>query len=472
MPGRTDRGGRCRKISQFSIIPLNRTTMMSERSTDLTGRRPFPVLAGEDGLETLKAILRHRSLLAGLEVMQAHLGSAFQISLPRFNPIVLSGPDYNRRVLVTERDRFLWRNEQDPVTHLLQHGILVEDGTSHDQLKTLMDPPLRRARAYEQVEAIWRYTDLITDQWENGSVEEMLVEMRRLALVILFGTLFGVEVMDDLDRLWGPILKVIRYISPGLWLVLPGAPRPGYRRAIDELDGYLFQLIAARRATAADSPDLLSCLAAEPEMTPALIRDQLLTMLIAGHDTSTALLAWALYLLGAHPAAMTLARAEVDQVLAGNPPDQQNILGLQYLDQVIKETLRLYPPIHVGNRLARSAVQLDDFLIPAGQRVMYSIYLSHRDPRFWPDAEQFKPERFSTQAEHSRPAFSYVPFGGGPRPCIGAAFAQVEARVVLARLLQTFDFSLLPGRVHRHMGATLEPHPGVRMLVARRSSDG
>ncbi len=444
--------------------------MKSESDSGAEIIRPFPSLAGEDGLQTLKAILKHRSLLAGLEVMHAQLGSAYQISLPRFTPVVLSGPEFNRQILVTERERFLWRNESDPVTHLLRHGILVEDGASHDHLKSLMDPPLRRARAYEQIEAMWRYTDLITSRWADGGVEDMLVQMRRLALVILFGTLFGVEVLDDLDRLWGPILKVIRYISPGLWLVLPGAPRPGYAGAIAELDDYLYQLIAARRQAASDSPDLLSRLAAEPEMTPALIRDQLLTMLIAGHDTSTALLAWALYLLGEHPDALARARDEVDQALAGDPPDHNNLSGLEYLDQVIKETLRLYPPIHVGNRMTNSAVRVADHQIPPGQRVMYSIYLTHRDPQYWPDADRFKPERFSPQAERTHPAFSYVPFGGGPRPCIGAAFAQVEAKVVLARLLQTFDFIPVPAKVYRHMGATLEPHPGVRMRLARRSA--
>jgi cytochrome P450 len=444
------------------------------KSENLPGQKtnlPFPTLAGEDGLQTLRAIVQHRSLLAGLEVMHAQLGSAFQISLPRFNPIVLSGPELNRQILVAERELFLWRNERDPVTHLLRHGILVEDGDSHDHLKSLMDPSLRRARAYEQIEAMWRYTDLITSRWVDGDTEDMLVQMRGLALVILFGTLFGVEVLDDLDRLWGPILKVIRYISPGLWLVFPGAPRPGYQGAIQELDDYLYELIAARRQAATDSPDLLSRLAAEPEMTPALIRDQLLTMLIAGHDTSTALLAWALYLFGEHPDALARARDEVDQALAGDPPNHSNLAGLQYLDQVIKETLRLYPPIHVGNRMTNTPVQVNDYLIPEGQRVMYSIYLTHRDPQHWPDADQFKPERFSPRAERTHPAFSYVPFGGGPRPCIGAAFAQVEAKVVLARLLQTFDFVLLPGKVYRHMGATLEPHPGVRMRVVRRSAN-
>lgn len=443
---------------------------MAERTAGPEGGRPLPALAGEGGLRTLKAILQHRSLLAGLEVMHAHLGSAFQINLPRFNPIVLSGPANCRQVLVAERERFCWRNEGDPVTHLLRHGILVEDGASHDRLKAMMDPPLRRARAYEQVEAMWRYTDVITRRWADGTVEDMLVQMRRLALVILFGTLFGVEVLNDLERLWGPILKVIRYISPGPWLVFPGAPRPGYQGAIQALDDYLYPLIESRRAAASGASDLLSCLAAEPEMSPALIRDQLLTMLIAGHDTSTALLAWALYLLGQQPDALARARDEVDGVLAGSPPDPHNLARLQYLDQVLKETLRLYPPIHVGNRLTNAPVRVQGYEIPPGQRVMVSIYLSHRDPRFWPEAEQFRPERFSPRAERTYPAFSYLPFGGGPRPCIGAAFAQVEAKVVLARLLQTYHFTPLPGRVYRHMGATLEPHPGVRMRVMARSA--
>jgi len=205
-----------------------------------------------------------------------------------------------------------------------------------------------------------------------------------------------------------------------------------------------------------------------PGMSDGLIRDQLLTMLIAGHDTSTALLAWSLYLLGKHPGELERVRAEVDQMAGRQPPDLETVNRLERMDQVIKEALRLYPPIHIGNRKAAIDLEFKGYEIPAGTRVVYSIYLSHRQEKYWPDPKRFDPDRFSPEQSQARPHYAYVPFGGGPRNCIGLAFAQVEVKIVLARILQNFDLELLDTRVRPHMGATLEPRPGVRMLASRR----
>ena len=195
----------------------------------------------------------------------------------------------------------------------------------------------------------------------------------------------------------------------------------------------------------------------EAGLSDDVIRDQMLTMLIAGHDTSTALLAWTFALIGQHPELQARLVEEVD-TLERSP----------LLDQVIKESLRLYPPIHIGNRRVVENLEFQDGTVPVGERMFYSIYLTHRDSSIWENAEDFCPERFA----HGRktPPFSYVPFGGGPRACIGAAFGQAEARVVLARLLQTHRFEFTNHKIQAHMGATLEPRPGVRMKVFRRDS--
>jgi cytochrome P450 len=275
--------------------------------------------------------------------------------------------------------------------------------------------------------------------------------------------------------MWQPILRSLDYISPGLWLLWTGTPRFGFDQPLNELDDYLYELIRARRETISKAPNpdeddnLLTHLVKTPEMTDSLIRDQLLTMLIAGHDTSTAMLSWALYLLGRHPEVMAMAQAEIDQVLAHDQPNNENMEQLPYLDQVIKETLRLYPPIHVSNRQAAEDVIINGYQIPAGTRVMYSIYLAHRDPKYWSDPADFRPERFQLgNTTEKQPPFTYLPFGGGPRNCIGAAFAQIEARVVVSRILQRFSLELLNQNVHTHMGATLEPRPGVKMRVTHR----
>jgi cytochrome P450 len=206
----------------------------------------------------------------------------------------------------------------------------------------------------------------------------------------------------------------------------------------------------------------------EAGLDDGLIRDQVLTMLIAGHDTSTALLTWAWWLMGDHPAVLARARREVDEVLGAEPPTAATLPALPYLERVINETLRLYPPIHLGNRVAATDLEFGGYRIPAGRRVLYSIYLTHRDPACWPDPERFDPERFHPEQKQQRPAYTFLPFGGGRRNCIGFAFAQVEAKVVLARILQTTDLHLAQRRIRVHMGATLEPRPGVQMRVAPR----
>jgi cytochrome P450 len=438
---------------------------------------PLPVADSETGLKVLKGLVRDRSLLTALQLMHQHTGNAFQITLPRFQPAVVVGPESNRQILVTERDKLLWRVENDPVARLLRRGMLVVDGAEHDELRRPMEQHLQRQNVLPHIAAMWRYTDDITATWVDGETRDMLVEMRQVALLILMGTLFKIEFEPDMARMWRPIMHLLEYISPGLWILWPDMPRPGYRRAIREMDAYLYHIIRQRRVELTDRPDriepgdLLSQLIVAPNLTDDLIRDQLLTLLIAGHDTSTALLAWVLYLLGGHPAVMAQVQAEVDTVLTSDsqPPAIQKLNRLHKVDHVIKETLRLYPPIHVGNRVAGTDLEVQGYNVPAGTRVMYSIYLSHRDEVHWMQPERFCPARFDKQQAEKRPPFAYVPFGGGPRNCIGAAFAQIEAKVVLSRLLQTFEFQLVNGhQIRPHMGATLEPRPGVKMRVHRR----
>jgi cytochrome P450 len=237
------------------------------------------------------------------------------------------------------------------------------------------------------------------------------------------------------------------------------------------MDNYLRQLIAARRASLGEPADLLGELIASG-MNDDLIRDQLLTLLIAGHDTSTALLAWALYLLTTHADMYACAQDEVDRVLGVQPPTYQDIGQLSYLDCVIKETLRLYPPIHLGSRIAATDIHFQEYTFPAGTRVMYSIYLTHRRPEDWPEPQRFDPERFAPEQRKRQTPYSFVPFGAGPRNCLGGVFAQVEAKVILARLLQRFDARYVGGVVRPHMAATLEPHPGVMVKMSRRQPVG
>jgi cytochrome P450 len=410
-------------------------------------------LSPETGRAALNALIKEGSPLGPLKVMAQAVGHFFRIPLPMFHPYIVFGPDAARKVLVTERNKFLWRN-QDPVTDLLDRGVLITDGEEHDHYRELMEPPLHNSRLAGYAEMMIRQTNRVAAQWKDGEVVDMLVEARKISLLIIMQTLFSKDVWDDMPRIWKPILKAIEYISPGPWILWRNIPRPGFRKPLRDLDEYLFGIIQERRKDDKEHHDLLQHLV-DAGLTDKIIRDQMLTMLIAGHDTSTALLAWVFALLGQNPITHAKLVQEVN-ALEKSP----------LLDQVIKESLRLYPPIHIGNRMMKEECTFDGGTIPAGERMFYSIYLTHRDPEIWENPHDFHPERFA----HGRktPPMSYIPFGGGPRACIGAAFGQAEARIVLSNLLQTFNFEFTGHPIRVHMGATLEPRPGVKMKITKR----
>ncbi len=439
--------------------------------TSVSTNHKIPIPSPTTSLRALNAIIRERSVLAGMRVFHEETGDVFQIDVPGFRPVVLVGPEAAHFVLVKGRDDFRWRLETDSITKLLIHGVLVEDGESHDRIRRQLSPALHKAMLGGYVDAMIRRTDQIADTWpQDGSTLDMLDEVRRIALLVLMDALFDVDYTPELQRLWDAVLYLIQYISPGLWLIWRGAPRPGYEKYRAQMDDYFFQIITTRRAQLQAEPDaqrtdMLSVLI-HAGMDDNLIRDQLMTMLIAGHDTSTASLAWALMLLAKHPDAQARAREEIDIVLSDTPPTAEHFDRLPYLTQVINETLRLYPPIHLGSRIANVDLDYQGYRIPAGTRVLYSIYLTQRHPDYWPDPHTFNPDRFA--AGHKHEPYSFLAFGGGRRNCVGRAFAEVETKVVLARLLQHFAFERRFGDIHQHMGATLEPRPSVKVLAARR----
>jgi cytochrome P450 len=418
-------------------------------------------LSPETGRAALSALIKEGSPLGPLKVMAKHVGRFFQIPIPGFRPYVVFGPEANRKVLITERDKVLWRNT-DPVTDVLRRGVLVTDGAEHDHYRELMEAPLHPSRLPNYTQMMIEQTDRVSSQWKDGEVVDTLVEGRKIALLIIMQTLFSKDAWDDIPRIWHPIIKSIEFISPGPWIFWRNIPRPGFKKYLKAMDDYLYGIIEERRKAKeqwkveSGKGDLLQHLI-DAGLSDDLIRDQMLTMLIAGHDTSTALLAWTFALLGQHPDVHTKLVHEVD-TLEKSP----------LLDQVIKESLRLYPPIHIGNRRVAEEMRFSEGTVPAGERMFYSIYLTHRDPTIWENAESFCPERFARGRK--TPPMAYVPFGGGPRACIGAAFGQAEARLVIARLLQTYTFEFTNHKIHAHMGATLEPRPGVSMKVMRRKS--
>jgi cytochrome P450 len=273
-------------------------------------------ITSETGRAALSALFKEGSPLGPLRVMAKHVGRFFQIPLPGFRPFVVFGPEANRKVLVTERDKVLWRNT-DPVTELLRRGVLVTDGPEHDHYRKTMEASLHPSQLTNYTEMMIDQTRRVSSQWRDGEVVDMLVEGRKIALLIIMQALFSRDVWDDLPRIWTPILKAIRYISPGMWIFWRKIPRIGYGRALRELDEYLYRMIEERRTgkdqwkVESGKGDLLQHLI-DAGLSDDVIRDQMLTMLIAGHDTSTALLAWTFALLGGHPDVHRRVVEEVD----------------------------------------------------------------------------------------------------------------------------------------------------------------
>ncbi|KAA0276290.1 MAG: cytochrome P450 [Chloroflexi bacterium] len=412
-------------------------------------------ISPELGRAALRSLIQEGSPLGPLKVMAKYVGRFFQIPIPGFRPYVVFGPEAARKVLVTDRNKLLWRNT-DPVTDLLRRGVLVTDGEEHDHYRSLMETPFHPSQLSKYNEMMLQQTERVISTWQDGQTVDMLVEGRKIALLIIMQTLFNKDAWNDLPKIWKPILKTIAYISPGAWILWRKMPRFGYGKSLKAFDDYLYSIIDERRKGERRIQDFLQHLI-DAGLSDDIIRDQMLTMLIAGHDTSTVLFAWTFALLGQHPEIHEKVIREIDHAEG----------KYQLLDNVIKESLRLYPPIHIGNRRVAEEIEFAEGKIPAGERMFYSVYLTHRDPTIWENADQFCPERFA----HGRktPPMSYIPFGGGPRACIGAAFGQAEARIVLAHLLKKFRFEFTGHPIHAHMGATLEPRPGVRMKVFRRS---
>jgi cytochrome P450 len=256
-------------------------------------------------------------------------------------------------------------------------------------------------------------------------------------------------------------------------------PRPvprAYRDAVRRLDRVIDGFIAPRRAEGEDRGDLLSMLLAarDPEtgegMTPAQLRDEVMTIFLAGHETVSNALAWTGHLLAQHPDVAAKVEAEVDAVLGGRAPGYEQLAGLRYSRMVIEEAMRLYPPAHTISRTALGPDRIGGVAIPAGAVITISPHTTHRNPTLWPDPGRFDPERFAPARSADRHRFAYLPFGGGPRVCIGNSFAMTEALVILATIAQRWRLAPEPGHPVEPVGlVTLRPATGIRVRPIRRT---
>ncbi|HEV8414004.1 MAG TPA: cytochrome P450 [Bryobacteraceae bacterium] len=415
-----------------------------------------------------------------LEKMARQYGDVVYIPLGRQHIYCISHPDAIRGVLVTDQNKFKKSRMLERARVLLGDGLLTSEGDHHRRQRRLVQPAFHRDRLAGYGAVMVGRAALVRDQWKPGQSFDVLQEMMRLTLAIVAKTLFSTEVDSEADEIGVALTEVFSLFEIILLpfseilekLPLPAVRR--FKRARQRLDETIYRLIAERRANPRDTGDLLSMLllASDEEgsggMSDEQVRDEALTLFLAGHETTADALTWAWYLLSQNPQAEAVFHAELDQVLGGRLPSFEDLPQLRYTESVFAEALRMFPPAWGIGRRALEDYPVGDFLIPARSVVLMSPYVVHRDPRWFPDPLAFRPERWLAE-DSSRPKFAYFPFGGGARVCIGERFAWMEGTLLLAAIGQRWRLRLEPGhRVEKHARITLRPKHGMRMIAESR----
>ena len=371
---------------------------------------------------------------------------------------------------------------------LLGNGLLTSEGDFHRKQRRLSSPAFAHRRIVSYAAPMADAAERVQAGWKTGQTIDVSHEMMRLTLGIVGKTLFDVESLEnDADTLGKSLTSIMHYFirivrSP---IRLASTTVPPWereaRRAITHLDSTIYGMIEERRREKSDTGDLLSMLilAHDPEgddsdsgMENQQIRDEVMTLFLAGHETTANALAWTWYLLAKNPSIYARLQGEVDTVLQGRTPTHEDLERLPYTLQVLKESMRIYPPVYALTRQAMTETQIAGHRIPAKAIVLSSPYLLHRRPDYFPNPDVFAPDRWTDDFERTRPRYAYLPFGGGPRICIGAAFAQMEGQLLLATLAQRITFSLPHPAydVKPEPLITLRPKGGLKLAVARRPS--
>ena len=422
-------------------------------------------------------------------------GRAAHYRILRNDVVLLNEPEDIREVLIDRAASFGKDRTQKRMKILLGEGLITSDGETHKRGRRIVAPAFHRQR-------IQRYAGQIVDlaagvgvTWRPGATMDIAAEMMRLALQITARTLFDTEVTAEIREIndqVNAIMALYNYLValPRAELLLH-TPLPGmrrFRRAKARMDAVVDGMIGARQAemesnahAAEARGDLLSLLLAARDdsaggdglrLTSAEVRDQVLTLFLAGYETVANALAWTWMLLGQNPEAEARLHRELDAVLGGRLPTLEDLPRLEYTGMVLAESMRLYPPAWAMGREALEDVRIGPYLLPKGTMVFFSQYIVHRDARWFPEPERFKPERFAAEAKATRPRFAYFPFGGGGRQCIGESFAWMEATLVLATLAQRWRLALEPGqKIEPQPKITLRPKAGIRVRAVARTAD-
>ncbi len=403
------------------------------------------------------------------------------ISYFRLGPqrvFLVNQPDCIQNVLVTNQNNFTKSRALQRARVLLGDGLLTSEGASHLRQRRLVQPAFHRHRLIGYSRVMSDYAVKMRDRWQAGETLDIASEMMRFTLAVVGKTLFSADVeadAADIGEALTAILRMFNLLMMPFSEYLDKLPLPSVRRfekARARLDGVIYGMIAERRAGGEDRGDLLSMLLlAQDEdgsggMSDQQVRDEALTLFIAGHETTAQALTWTWYLLSQNPECEQKLHEEIDRVLQGRAPSFADLPQLRYAEMTLAESMRLYPPAWAIGRKAIGAFELGGYDLPAGAIVIVSPYVTQRTARYFPDPERFDPLRWTPEAREPRHKFAYFPFGGGARLCIGERFAWMEGTLALAAIAQKWRLRLVPGhRVEPLPLITLRTKYGMRMTV-------
>lgn len=445
-------------------------------------------IPGPSGLQGLARGLRFgQDPLGTMAEWQRSYGDIVQLRAGPQRFVWLFHPDLAREVLITQAKRFRRRGRQVEVLRQWDgDGLVTSDGERWLRQRRLVQPAFHHARFPAYARAMAAAGAALAARWAEAAPAELELSaaMTDLTLTIMADTFFGADLSAEARRLGEAVAflsevamrETGRPFSLPDWLPLPGVRRK--RATIAYLNGTIDGLIAARRRAGDDRGDLLSMLLAARDeegdgqgLSDLEVRHEAMTLFMAGHDTTAGTLPWIWYLLATHPEAEARLQAELDTVLAGRLPTAEDLPRLGYTQQVVKETLRLYPQAYVlFARVAAEDLELGGYPISAGSQVFPVPYLIHHDARWFPDPERFDPDRFLPEREKALPPCAWIPFGAGPRSCIGAAFATMEMVLIVATIAARLRFVPADGqgRPEPHALFSLRPKGGLRMRAVRR----
>ena len=411
-------------------------------------------------------------------------GDIMYYTVGSYKIYLLNHPDHVKDVLVTHSRHFIKGAGTEYLRHILGEGLLTSEGEFHLRQRRLAQPAFHRHRIAAYGEVMSRYAARLRDSWQEGATIDVARHMMSLTLAVVGKTLFDSNLTSDrraiaegltafMDWWWLFVLPFADLIHR-----LPLRVNRRYKETARKLDEIVYRLIAEHRAGGKDRGDLLSMLllAQDTEgdggrMTDKQLRDEAITIIMAGHETTAQALAWTWYMLSQHPDVEARLHEEIDGVLGGRLPTVDDLPNLRYTEMVLAETMRLYPPAWGLGRRVIEDYQLGGYKVPVGSTVVVIPYVMHRDSRYYPDPERFDPMRWTPEERAKRPKFAYFPFGGGNRMCIGEQFAWMESVLVLATVAQKWRLRLVPNqKVEAQPLVTLRPKHGIKMTVERRDT--